>query len=173
MNVQLTILGDPVPYKRERINMRAVARWMRVKMRGNPYRFGPLTYTPSECTTWRKRIARLLPMKHRAKGKISIWVTWCRDKPWSDSVHRLRPDGDNILKNLLDGLQDALIEDDAYVCDLHITQVFDAPVPLLRVKAKTIGTKEKPLKWCIAPEPKPKLAAAVRAKIEKKKWLDL
>lgn len=171
MNVQLTILGDPVPYKRERISMRAVARWMKVKMRGNPYRFGPLTYTPSECTTWRRRIQKMLPSQPRLKGKIGIWVTWCRDKPWSDSINRLRPDGDNIIKNLFDALQDSLIEDDAYVIEHHIVQVFDAPVPMLRVTVRTIGSKEKLLKWCIAPLVKAKLVKTVQK--EKAKWLDL
>ena len=165
MNVQLTILGDPVPYKRERINMRAVQRWLAVRMRGNPYRFGPLTYTPSECKTWQRRIQKLTPKDHtKETGKIGLWVTWFRAKPWSDSINRLRPDGDNILKNLLDALQGALFLDDAYVCEAHIVQRFDAKIPMLRVNARHLGTKEKRVKWVIAPEIKPKLIRAVKGK---------
>lgn len=153
INIELTILGDPVPYKRERINMRAVARWLSVKMKGNPYRFGPLTYTPSECTTWRKRIQKGLPSKPKLTGKIGIWVTWYREKEWKDSIHALRPDGDNIIKNLFDALQDAIILDDAYVIEHHLLQQFKSKIPRLKVIIRTQGIKTKPVKWIVAPLP--------------------
>lgn len=153
INIELTILGDPVPYKRERINMRAVSRWLRVKMKGNPYRFGPLTYTPSECTTWRKRIQKGLPHKPMLKGKISVWVTWYRAKDWKDSIHYLRPDGDNIIKNLFDALQDAIFLDDAYIIEHHLLQQFSSKIPRLKVIIRTQGVKTKPVKWIVAPLP--------------------
>lgn len=160
-HIELVILGDPVPYKRERINMSAVKRWLYVKMRGNPYRFGPLTYTPSECQTWKRRIAKLLPHKPLLKGKIGVWVTWHRTKQWEDSINKLRPDGDNVLKLLMDAFNETILADDAYAYLQSIQQVFGALVPMLKVTIKVQGTREKPVKWCIAPNPDKELQRRV------------
>lgn len=110
---------------RPRINMVAVVRWLRVKMRGNPYRFGPLVYLPSKCKTYQRLVAKSIPKRPvqnlLLEKLVAVYITVFLVKPKKFTPHSLRPDLDHYANNVLDGMnQSSILADDAFVQQLSV-----------------------------------------------------
>lgn len=121
--LSFTVPGKPVPKQRPRMT-----RWGSV-------------YTPAETT----RYERLVAQCARAAGAapvsgpvaVDIHVQLPIPKSWSKArrsaadggPHTQRPDIDNLAKSVLDGLNGVAWADDAQVCSVSASKVWNAACP--------------------------------------------
>lgn len=117
--VILKIVDRPIALARPRINMFAINR----HGKGG---HGPLVYTPKRSTNWQKLVkdaAREL-VKEPFVYPVTLVVTFWLKSFKKLSKYSLRPDIDNYLKNVMDGLDGAAFEDDAFVTEIHARKIY-------------------------------------------------
>jgi len=112
-SLTFVIPGRAVALMRPRINMGAIRRFKGAGKGG-----GPLVYTPYKCKKWQKLVKDTiakLPRVPRFEYPTHFTATFYLKRPGKFSKYALRPDIDNYVKNLMDGLEGALFEDDSCV----------------------------------------------------------
>lgn len=99
-------------------------------------------YTPRETEIYEARVAMEFNAEYpddvRTDKPVELWVTACHSIPksWSKKKKAAavgkpctkKPDADNILKAICDGLNGLAYRDDAQICEVHLTKIYgDAP----------------------------------------------
>lgn len=109
MIYEFTVPNRAVPLTRPRINMSKV--FGRSK--------GPLVYTPYKCKKYQKLVAdcfkKAYPDAVFLNHPIRAVIQFRIKTPGTPSKFAHRPDIDNYLKSVLDGLDGVAYEDDAFV----------------------------------------------------------
>lgn len=107
-------------------------------------------YTPAETVSFERQVGQIamqhFPQPLRGPVKISVWATFEPAKSWSKkkiaahlgSYHTQKPDADNCIKAILDGLNRIAFADDAQVADQHIRKVW-GPDPRTVVTVEELG----------------------------------
>ena len=103
--------GEPVPQARPKVTRRGHV------------------YYPAKSAAYRKRIAGLLKLGRKGRetmpGPLKVYLTFCRTRPKSNKSKwpTVKPDIDNLAKQVIDALMDAgVIYDDGQICELHCTK---------------------------------------------------
>lgn len=132
------VMGKPVPLGRPRINMKAVARWMKAKGKGNPWRFGPLVYTPSDSAKYQRVIRKACPNVKfpPSYSGVTVRIIISRPQPKTLTPQALRPDIDNIEKTVLDALAGVAFDDDSNVSMLVTKRIWNDGEPYLGIQVE-------------------------------------
>lgn len=138
MTIEFTIPGSPKGKQRPRV--------CRIKGRS-------ITYTPKQTVEYENQIRAIsfkvanFKFERHIPLEIAILALFEPPKSVSQKVRDLmlageilpvkRPDGDNIIKIILDALNGVLYHDDAQICKIHFTKKY-AEKPETKVLIKTI-----------------------------------
>ena len=108
-------------------------------------------YTPAKTASYESLVAlagqQAMAGRPPLAGPLSLQVTavfpvppsWPKAKREAARFHTSRPDLDNLLKAVLDGLNAVAWLDDAQVCDTHMRKVY-GPVPGVTVQISKATT---------------------------------
>lgn len=93
-------------------------------------------YTPKETVSFERTVGQIalqhFPQPLTGPVKITVWATFQPAKSWSkkktaehlNRPHTQRPDGDNLIKAILDGLNRIAFEDDAQVYEQTVRKIW-------------------------------------------------
>jgi Holliday junction resolvase RusA-like endonuclease len=75
-------------------------------------------------------------------GAVAVWIDFAFIRPKSVKADKrphpcVKPDIDNLVKLLLDGLQPHILKDDCLVCEMHLRKLY-CPVESIKIKIKEI-----------------------------------
>lgn len=115
--LSITVLGDPVPKGRPRFSRTSTGHVR--------------TYTPQKTTEYESRVALAAQGTPLLSSPLCISINFYIKRPKalkgdSPIPHTKRPDLDNLVKAVLDGLK-AYMTDDALVCSLSAAKFYCAP----------------------------------------------
>lgn len=123
-DVTIFVGGRAVPMERPRINVKAVLAQVR---RGRAA--GPLVFTPAKSKRFQKAVSKAAlngqSTSSPLRGFLRVHLWFLVKKPKTLSKYSLRPDVDNYVKNVFDGLSDGgVISDDAWIDEFHVYRVW-------------------------------------------------
>ena len=133
-DLELTILGDPVPKARARVTKAGI------------------TYTPAKTRKWEQTAALMAQAQMRGRdplqGPLEVvviaewpvpvsWPAWKRDSALQGRIcHTTKPDADNIIKAAVDALNGIVFRDDSQIVGMIARKGYsERPAVTIRVRA--------------------------------------
>lgn len=93
-------------------------------------------YTPRQTVSFERHVGEIasdhFPKPITGPVLVEIWATFMPAKSWSNkkrqahmgTYHTQKPDADNCLKAILDGLNGVAFVDDSHVSDVHFRKIW-------------------------------------------------